>query len=485
MRKASLLFLLLMGGCVGPNYERPTFPLPNNWKNPLSNETSNTQKINIAWWQNFSDGQLEGLINTAVSNNLDYLTAQARIREARANLMTVEAGLFPTLSGIGSATRSHFGPNVPRNSSSASSVPSSSSSPSLYAAGFDATWEIDIFGGIRRAEESALALMESVENEAQAILISLIAEVAQNYINLRNYQHQLEVMRQIANLWKEYKDLQISLEKAGMSSQITTASAESALEEVLATIPPLEASLKASLHRLGVLLGKDPGAFYDQLMVKGEIPWASETVVAELPSDLILRRPDIRMNERLLASATAQIGISMASLFPHFQLTGSFEFERNKGAGLFSPGSQTWLYGLNFSVPIFDFGKIRSQIDAKYAQKDEALLTYQKSILIALEEVENGLVNFANESGRYHRLKGQLAAQQRIYNLTLSKHQAGLSSFADVIQAKISLLIAQNTTHQSQAITSLNLVALYKALGGGWEIFAKTKSQQNDSNTCA
>lgn len=475
MRLYLFLLLLLLTSCVGPDYERPVVAVPSTWKNHLPTGPSQNQKmVDTTWWQNFHDPQLEELIEEAVASNLDYRAALARIQEARANLAGVEANLFPTISGTGSASRTYTGPGVPRSSLASSPSPSgttTSSQQTLYKAGFDASWELDLFGAVRRGEESALAILESVIEDSRATLLSLFAEVAQNYINLRNFQHQVEVAQEIVSLWQDNFNLQSQLERTGLASQAALAAAQSSLDQAQAVLPSLESNIKATLHRLGVLLGKNPTTLYARLLKPGKIPESSEAVIAGLPSELVHRRPDIQMNERLLASATAQIGVSMASLFPQFQLTGSFNFERNQPSRLFMPSNQYWQYGLAFSIPIFDFGKIRAQIEAKYAQKEEALLAYQKSILTALEEVENGLVNFANESIRYHRVHDQVVAQEQAYHLVRSRYKAGLNNYGDVIQAKIAFLNAKLASIQSRATVSLNLVALYKALGGGWETY--------------
>lgn len=472
-----LPLLFLLGGCVGPDYERPNIPVPQNWKNQSAAVVSKDQRsIDITWWHNFNDAQLVSLINEASKSNLDYLTALSRVKEARATYEGVVANLFPTVNAQGSGTRYSFGPAVPNPYTGGGGSTNSDSNNqntlfNLYNAGFDATWEIDIFGAIRRGEESAIALLESVEDNARITMLSLIAEIAQNYINLRSNQQQLEITKQIIAAWQENLNLQKNLENSGLNSQIATQTAQSALNQALSTIPPLEANVKIAIHHLSILLGKDPSGLYNQLISPKEVPYTSEAIIAGLPSELISRRPDVRMNERLLASATAQIGIATAALFPQFQLTGSYGFERGAFRRVFSPGSQEWQYGLNFSVPIFDFGKIRSQIDVKYAQRDEAFLIYKKSILTALEDVENGLINFANETNRFHKLQKQLEAQARVYRLTLDRHKAGLNSLLDVIQAKINLLNNKLNATQSKATVSLNLVTLFKALGGGWEVF--------------
>lgn len=474
MRIYLILPLVFLASCVGPDYERPNIPLPKAWKNQTP-QGSSQQIIESAWWHNFQDATLEQLVDEASKSNLDYLTSLARVREARANLSGVEALLFPTISGIGEASRSFSGAYVPRNNSAGASTAQSGNANStqqkVYMLGFDATWELDFFGAIRRGEESALATYESVVNLSRDTLLTLVAEIARNYITLRSDQQQLQYAQEIVHLWRDNLSLITKLESSGLNSQITTEAAISSRDQALAAIPPLEANIKASIHRLGVLLGKDPAALYDRLQTKGKIPHTSDTVIAGLPSDLIHRRPDIRSAERLLAASTADIGVAIAALFPQFQLTGNYLFERNKPSRIFTPQSQFWQYALNFSVPIFDFGKIQSVIDARYAQKDDASLTYQKTILTAFEEVENGLVSFAKESNRYHQLKAQADAQERAYKLTHSRYKGGLNSYLDVLIAKIALLNTRMTAITSQATVSLNLIALYKALGGGWEIY--------------
>lgn len=488
----SLSLVFLVASCVGPDYERPITAIPSTWKNSLSSATERQKPWEVIWWQNFHDEQLEKLIEDAVKSNMDYQTALARIREARASYSGVVANLFPTLRGIGSAGQSYSGSKVQRNSTtltSSSGVNTSNNSQSTnssqYMAGFDATWELDFFGGAKRAEESALAILESVEEDARAILLTLLADVAQNYINLRSAQQQRDVLKEIVALWTENLKLQASLEKTGLNSQITTLTARSALDQASALLQPLEASIKITLHHLSILLGKEPTALYPQLLTGGVIPSSSEKVIAGLPFELITRRPDIRASEKLLASATAQIGTAKAALFPQFQLTGNYGFQRNQPRHLFNSGSNFWQYGLSFTIPIFDFGKIQAQIDAKYAQKDEALFAYQKSILTALEEVENGLVSYATESKRHDQLKEQVTSLDRVYKLTLHRYKSGLNSYLDVIQAKLSVLNAQLMALQSQTTVSLNLVSLYKGLGGGWETFEATNVVNlSSSNTC-
>ncbi|MBX9805860.1 MAG: efflux transporter outer membrane subunit [Alphaproteobacteria bacterium] len=477
-----ILPLLLLGSCVGPDYERPNIPMPKAWKNQAQPVPSQ-QIIETAWWQNFQDCTLEQLVDEASKSNLDYMSALARVREARANLSGVEALLFPTINGIGEASRSYSGKNVPRNPSAGSSSSqignASTAQQKVYMLGFDATWELDFFGAIRRGEESALASFESVIDLSRDTLLTLVAEIARNYITLRSDQQQLEDAQAIVDLWTDNLSLITKLEKSGLNSKITTEAAISSRDQALAAIPTLEGNIKASIHRLSVLLGKDPTALYDRLQSKGRIPHTPDTVIAGLPSDLIQRRPDIRSAERLLAASTADIGVAIAALFPHFQLTGNYLFERNKPSRIFTPQSQFWQYALNFSVPIFDFGKIQAGIDARYAQKDEACLTYQKAILTAFEEVENGLVNFAKESNRFKQLKAQADAQERAYKLTNSRYKGGLNSYLDVIIAKIALLNTKITSTISQATVSLNLIALYKALGGGWEVYEPAKEKSS------
>lgn len=493
MRKfISLPFSFLLASCVGPDYERPHTPIPSTWKNSISPVTGQKKTAEVIWWRNFHDIQLEKLIEDAAKNNLDYRIALARIREARANYSGVVANLFPTLSGVGSAGQSYAGSKVQRNSNTFispsgtnTSNNSQSTNSSQYIAGFDATWELDFFGGAKRAEESALATFESVEEDARAILLTLLAEVAQNYINLRSAQQQRDVVREIVALWTENLKLQAGLEKTGLNSQLTTLAAQSALDQASALLQPLEATIKITLHHLSVLLGKDPTALYPQLLTGGVIPFSSEKVIAGLPFELITRRPDIRTSEKLLISANAQIGAAKAALLPQFQLTGNYGFQRSQPRHLLNSSSNFWQYGLSFTIPIFDFGKIQAQIDAKYAQKDEALFSYQKSILTALEEVENGFVSYATESKRYDQLQEQVGSLNRIHKLTLHRYKSGLNNYLDVIQAKISALNAKQVALQSQATVSINLVSLYKGLGGGWEVVEDAKeASHSSSNTC-
>lgn len=464
---------LAMACSVGPNYTRPEVTLPDHWSEVGEDGTASGPADLTQWWTTFNDPLLNSLVTRAVASNLDLRQAQARIREARAVRAATAAGEWPTVDVSGSYSRNRSSGNaVGSPGQGAVAAPRSGAvlEQSLYRTGFDSSWEIDVFGGVRRSVEAADATIEASVEDRRAVLVTLLGDVARNYMDLRGFQQRIDVARANLKTQQETVDLTRVRFEAGLASDLDVAQAEGQLNTTAAQIPALDASLKQAAHRISVLIGLEPAALWDELAITEPIPSLPPEVLAGLPSELLRRRPDIRRAERQLAAATAQIGVATADLFPKFSLTGAFGLQSVSASDWFTGGSRFWSVGPTIRWPIFDAGRIRANIEVRNAQQEQLLIQYQKSILTALEDVENSLVSYSREQQRNRSLVAAVAANRRAFEMANELYIRGLSDFLTVLEAQRSLYASESDLSQSQAAMATDLVALYKALGGGWEI---------------
>ena len=468
---ALLALTLAAGGCahipsVGPDYQPPKVSSPSQWDETLAGGETNSNASVAGWWKNFHDSELDSLINRAASSNLDLRIAQARVREARAEYGIAAGNLWPIINADGSYARQRQSPNQPLLIPSVP-VPLVDND---YQAGFDASWEIDIFGGQRRTVEAAKAQVAAAEFGQRDVLVSLLGEVARNYVEARGYQRRLEITR--ANIRAQEQVLALTQNQFtnGLANNLDVQQAATLLATTRAQVPTLETALQMSIHRLGVLLGQQPGALQNELSIAAPIPAAPPTVPVGLPSDLLLRRPDVAQTERQLAAATANIGVAKADLFPKFYLTGIAGFQGVSAADWFDAGSRFWSLGPTVQWNIFDAGRIRSNIKVQNARQQEALASYEKTTLSAFEDVENGLTAYAKEQVRRRALEDAVKSSQESLRLSKQLYANGLSDFINVLDAERSLYQAQDDLVQSDTTVSTDLISLYKALGGGWEV---------------
>jgi NodT family efflux transporter outer membrane factor (OMF) lipoprotein len=466
--------LLVASGCaVGPNYKKPDVHVPAAWHEAHSDGVNSRAADLARWWTKFNDPLLNSLVERAVRSNLDLRLAEARIREARAARAVTAAGEWPAVDVSGSYSRNRASENAVGSRFQGAVVSptagGSRAEQDLYRSGFDASWEIDVFGGVRRSVEAADATIEATIEERRNTLVTLLGEVAKNYIDLRGFQRRLEVAR--ANLKTQQETLELTKVRfdAGLASDLDVAQAEAQVNTTAAQIPTLESSLKQVSHRLDVLLGSEPGALWGDLSHEGEIPSLPPEVLIGLPSELLRRRPDIGRAERQLAAATAQIGAAVADLFPKFSLTGTAGFQSISASDWFTGPSRFWSIGPTIRWPVFDAGRIRANIEVRNAQQEQALRQYEKTILTAFEDVENSLVSYGKEQARYRSLSEALAANRRAVEMANELYTRGLVDFLNVLETQRSLYSSESDLAQSEAAMASNLVALYKALGGGWE----------------
>ena len=453
---------LILSGCaaVGPNYTKVEPDAPIKWHTELTGglTTEELQPETLArWWATLNDPELESLVERAVKGNLDLKNARARIREARAQRGVSRADLFPTLEAGGSAIRSRSS----KNSGTGKEI-------ELYSAGFDAGWELDIFGGTRRAIEAAQADLEATQEDLHDVLVSLLAEVALNYVEVRTYQARLAVTETNIKSQEETYELNRSRYQAGIIDDLAVQQSLYNLENTRSQIPTLQTGLEAAKNRLAVLLGKKPGEVHQELAEKKPIPVLPVTVAVGVPAETLRNRPDIRQAERNLAAQTAQIGVATADLYPKFRLMGTIGLESISTGNFWESASRTWSIGPGISWSIFHGSAIRQNIKVQTARQEQALIQYESAVLGAQEEVENILMAYAKEQRRRESLARATDAAKRAVLLARDQYQAGLVDFSNVLIAQRSLLSFQDELAQSEGAVVSNLVRLYKALGGGW-----------------
>lgn len=457
-----LFAALILSGCaaVGPDYAPPDTSASPAWhttlKGGLTVDSADPLKLG-EWWTTLKDPVLSDLIERAVAGNLDLKEAWSRVREARAQRGISEADFYPTLDASGRINRS-----------SGSKETGSGQSRTLYAAGFDAGWELDLFGSVRRSVEAAEADLQASRQDLRNVLVSLLAEVALNYVEARTYQTRLAVNNANLVAQEDTHDLAQARFLAGLSDELAVHQARYNLESTRAKIPTLRTGLEEALNRLAVLLGEHPGTIHKTLEEAGPIPVTPLKVAVGVPADTLRRRPDIHQAERKLAAQTARIGVATAELYPKFTLSGSIGLESLSSGNLFSSAARTLGVSPGFSWRLFEAGAIRRNIEVKSALQEQALIRYESAVLHALEEVENALVAYAEEQQRRTALQEATGAAQRAEKLAQDKYQAGLIDFNEVLDAQRSLLSLQDQLAQSDGAITSNLIRLYKALGGGW-----------------
>jgi len=467
------LFLGVAGCTVGPDYKKPDVKVNTDWHTQVPTKESTIPLKDLMWWKKFNDPILDQLIEQAGQSNLDIELALARVREARANLSSSESAFSPSLTASGSVTRTKYGENVAASEKIPSRISTSVTSR------FDASWEIDVFGKLRRAEESAEAKLESVVEDGRAIILSLLGEVALNYINLRNYQQQLLIQQDIVASWKIYSDLRKELMQSGLASDIDEIAADVSYNQALVIVPQIEASIQTTLNQICFLLGCQSGALDGLLKKPAEVPQIDTEILSNLPGKLIAQRPDVRKAEEVLRGANANVGVAEGNLYPSFSLTGMLSWGSNAVSSLFHPGNSILSAGSGVSIPIFDFGKLRAQVDIQYAQRDEAFIQYKQAILRALQDVENSLIAFSSENQRLATFKKTCDANKLSYDLNQDREHSGLASMFDVMQAKFTYLISKQTYVTSIATHSICMVNVYKSLGGGWNAVDVPQSHEN------
>ena len=486
-----VLPLLLAGCAVGPDFEQPSVWSPASWfsrAKPVARVASEPvpAPVDTAWWTAFRDPVLTGLIDRAATANLDVRTATARVAQARAQRGVSTAAEYPQINGNSSATRqrlsrngaaSVFGGGAPGaaanglGGSQGGAIPSRGGIPAfdLFQGGLDASWELDLWGRVRRSIESADAQLMASEEARRAALISTTAEVARSYLALRNTQAQLAIARANLATARESAGLTDARSRGGLATDLDVATARAQQENTAAALPLLEQQEAQGVNAIGLLLALPPAALAAELLPPRPVPPVPPTVPVGLPSELARRRPDIRQAEAQLHAATADIGVAEADFYPRITLTGSVSLQSSQIKTLFNAASGAYAFGPSLTIPIFDGARIRRTVELRQAQQQEAAIQYQRVVLQAFTEVDNALVAYAAEQRRRVSLQAQATQARRALGLAQSRYRQGVSDFLEVLTAQRTVLAAEQQLADSLATVSENLVALYKALGGGWE----------------
>jgi NodT family efflux transporter outer membrane factor (OMF) lipoprotein len=457
-----MAFLLaFLPGCVtvGPDYTPPTEKVPEKWDLPDDPALTPEEPRVRQWWNVFHDPVLTNLIQRAAQGNLDLKSAMARVDQARYQIGVVTGDAIPSLGGEG-------GSQVQRISEYGYS-PGGTAFWS-HSASLQSSWEIDLFGRIRRSIEAAQADYQASQEDRVDVLITLYSEVAQAYLTVRTTQARLKAAHRNMVSQQAVLDLTKVLFKNGLASGLDLSQADSVLASSQAEIPQLRDTLDQALNSLTLLLGLPPGSLRDELREPKPIPLPGASVALGAPADLLRRRPDIRRAERRLAAATARIGVVTADLYPSFTLTGSIGLSAANGGDLFRSGSHFYSAGPGFSWNLFQGGSLRNQIKVNEAETREALYTYELAVLNALNETDGAFRSYRHELDRLAALERTVDTQRKTLELAVELFKQGLQDFQSVLDAQRQLFTYDDQKAQSQGQAATNLVLLYKALGGGW-----------------
>jgi NodT family efflux transporter outer membrane factor (OMF) lipoprotein len=471
MRRSACLALLaiVLAGCVsvGPDYERVRFDAPATWMESSVSAEAAPDLDTSAWWKSFDDPVLTELITQAVNGNPDVTQAIARIDQARADAAITRAAALPALN-VSAATTSSYS-----DSSSLAAVETAVSSQPVtasttYQVGSDVSWELDMFGGQRRKREASRAELEASVEDMRAVVLTLLGDVASNYIELRQQQQRLLIARASAASQKDNVEVTRERSRIGLTSQLDVFQAQAQFAAIQADIPTREASVRQAIHRLGVLLGREPEALASQLSATQPLPSPERVYAPGLPSELLDRRPDLRKAEHQLAAASANIGVAAAEQYPAFDLTMGIGIQGNVLTKFLGLANWYWSVIPAVSAPVFDAGKARADVKKKQAAYVEALAGYRSAWLVALEDVENALTTISTEQERKQSLTGAVKANEEALALARERYGKGLTNFLDVLSAEKSLYEAQDNECTASANVLLGMVKLYKTLGGGW-----------------
>jgi NodT family efflux transporter outer membrane factor (OMF) lipoprotein len=456
-----LAIAFFLAGCaaVGPDYVAPKPEVPAAWQEIEDPGVKPGEAQIRAWWKVFDDPLLTSLIERAAKGNLDLMTAMARVKEARARLGVATGEMLPTLDASGSATR--------QRGSEYDVVPGGLTQDRLLGQ-LDASWEIDLFGKIRRSIEAAKADYQATTEDRNDVMITLYADVARTYFAARTAQARFYTAQENIESQKKVLKLTKTRLETGLATALDVAQAESVLASSEAELPPFKVDYHQAVHALALLLGKQPGALKKELKKPKAIPQLPSEVTLGMPADLLRRRPDIRQAERSLAAETARIGVATADLYPSFTINGTFGVAATDAGDLFKSGSGLYSFGPAFSWNLFQGGRVRAQIRAQDAVTEQALYTYEQTVLKALGEVEDSLTAYVQSKYRVDALKRTVQASRRTLELSIGLYKDGLKDFQSVLDAQRSLFSYANQYAAAKGDSAASLVQLYKALGGGW-----------------
>lgn len=459
----TLLVLLTLSACaVGRDYQTlvlESFSSP-SFKSVVEKRFDASQPV-AAWWQELEDEQLSRFVEQALIHNHDVRIALANLQQTRAFTKGTKLDRLPTIEAQAGADR--------RQVSNAGVSPPAERVYNSYDSGFDAFWELDLFGRISQRIEAAQANLQASEAELRGVYVTVAAEVARTYIEVRGAQSRLKVaQRNEANQQATYQ-LTIDLGEAGRSNELDIQRALAQLELTRSTIPTLEAQVNAAINRLGVLIGQTPDSLHNKLTAFKPLPTLPSAIQIGDPLGLLKRRPDIDRAERRLAATVAQYNLNVADLYPRVTLFGSLGFSATSLSDLGSSDSSTFIFGPRIDWAAFNLGRVKAQIAAADARTEADLATFEKTVLIALEEIDTALVNFARQEQTRARLFHAANSSAKAAEYAKERFDAGIDNFLDVLDSERTLLDAQDRLAQAEIKLALGIVGIYKNLGGGWK----------------
>jgi len=487
---AGAIAFCAVGCAVGPNYQTPKPSMPAAFdagpasppaSQPSATQPSTEQAVDLThWWIALDDPELNSLVERAVQSNLDLKIALTRLQEARTNEYVVNGGTLPTLEFTAAAARGS-GSDSTRGRISAplhSGANTTGLKEITHVAGIDSTWEIDLFGRFQREMEAAKADTQAAAEARNAVLISLVAEVARTYTQERALSQRLQVAIQNLNIQQQTVDVVTKRYKQGITNELDVSLARRQLATVQSTIAPLKAAVAQSQRRLAVLLGLQPQELYAELNKTGNIPNPPERIEAGIPINLLRRRPDIRESERRLAASTAQLGVATANLFPRVALIGSFGFEGQGLGRVPVTAKDIWSLGPSLYWPVLDFGTLDALVQFQDLRTKELLYDYRQTVLSAVEEVDNAIGNYIAQRDQLDQLNQAVVASEHAVQLATQRYERGLTIFLDVLDAQRQLFQLQDAQVVAQQEVVIQFIALYKSLGGGWENYQSIPSIQ-------
>ena len=461
----ALFCTVALSACaVGPDYKSPASDVGQAFANADNPEFS-VQGVDAVWWKLFEDKDLTELVEQTVRHNRNLQAGRANLREARALYLEAKLNLAPAVTSHANYT------DQKRSLAALNNLNYAPRELIINSTGFDAFWEVDFFGRVRRNVEASSDEVDAQEANLRDLGVSLIAEAARNYFELRGRQNQMAVAKKNAeNQAKTLEITRVRLE-VGRGTELDTSRATAQLNTTLSTIPPLEYAISEAIHRLSVLTGQLPDVLTERLSKPLPMPKIPKIIQIGQPAELLRRRPDIRLAERTLAAATARIGVATADLFPRVTIVGTISLEASTLSGVSGVGSDAYSFGPKISWAALDMMRIYARIKAADARAEGSLAQYQQTVLNALEETENALVHYNRERKRKELLALAAQASERAYELAHLRFIEGVSDFLTVLDSELRLLVDQNDLAQSETATATALAALYKALGGGWESY--------------
>src|SRR5215471_7641689 len=462
--------VLLLAGCtVGPRFKRPEASVPPQWSVDQVRGT-NTHQPEEQWWTSFNDPEFDKLVRQAVEANLDLKLAAARLDEAKAARGIVRSQFFPSIEAAATATRNRQGFILPIAGTlgTVRRVPVEFNN---FEGGFDASWEVDVFGRIRQGVKAATADVAATAEARRDILVTVLGEVGRSYAELRGFQLRLEIAKKNIAIQEDTLELTKARAAAGLATELDVERASAQLETTRSAVPTLQTGIEISIHRLSVLLGKEPGALRAELLPAAPVPVSPPEVPVGLPSELLERRPDVRQAEAQIAAATARVGEAKAEYFPRFLLLGTAGRQASQLHDITLGLGNVFGAGPAVSLPIFTGGRIRSQVRVQDARLQQTVITYRSTILTALEETENALIAYSEEQTRREHLESAVRSEKESVQLSSELYKAGLTDFLSVLDAQRTLYEDEDLLAQSRTAQTVDLIALYKALGGGWDQF--------------